>query len=368
MMGTMRLATRLVALGFVLAEAVFAWPAFGFGQVSPARPQEPSPPFPYISQDVRYPNPATQYVSLAATFTKPKEGGPFPAVLLISGAGPQDRDETTAGHKPFLVLADYLTRRGIAVLRVDDRGTAQSTGYFQPATTQDFASDAEAGVQYLMSRPDVDQKHIGLIGHGEGAIVAPMVAVKMPQVAFIVLLAGTAVPGEQVLLAQTERAEKVAGLSGDQIRADKRIGALLYKMVREGKTETELRQALERLNEDDQPFAAHWEAQVPRLEAPWLRFFLSYDPAPTLEKVKCPVLALEGEKDLQVVPQQNVPAMKAALARGGNRDSEVDLMPGLNYMFQKSKTGLASEYGNTQETISPAVLVKIGDWIAKHTS
>lgn len=367
-MGTMRAAAVFVALGFVLAEAVCTSPVYGFGQESPGRPQEPKPPLPYAEEDVQYSNAAARDVALAGTFTKPKEGGPFPAVLLISGAGPQDRDETTAGHKPFLVLSDYLTRRGIAVLRVDDRGTAKSTGDFQSATTQDFASDAEAGVRYLMSRTDVDQKHIGLIGHGEGGIIAPMVAVRMPQVAFLVLLAGTAVPGEQVLLAQTERAEKAAGLSGDQISVDKKIGTLLYNMVREGKTETDLRQVLSRLDEDTQPFAAHWQAQVHRLEAPWLRFFLSYDPAATLEKVRCPVLALEGEKDLQVVPQQNVPAMKAALARGGNHDSEVDLMPGLNYMFQPAKTGLASEYANIQETISPAVLQKIGDWIAKRTS
>ncbi len=342
--------------------------ATGRQQEKPPRPQEPKPPYPYIEEQARYGNPETPDVILDGTFTKPSSGGPFPAVLLIPGAGRQSRDESTAGHRPFLVLADYLTRRGIAVLRVDDRGTGQSTGKFDTSTTEDFASDAEAGVHYLMNRADVDQKHIGLIGHGEGGIIAPMVAVKMPQVAFVVLLAGTAVPGEQVLLAQTERGEKTAQLDQPHIDADKKIGTILYDMVREGKTEADLRKALAKLPKKDQPYIDQWQRQLHHLEAPWLRFFLSYDPAPTLEKVKCPVLALEGEKDMQVVPDQNVPAMKAALARGGNRDATVQILPGLNYMFQTAATGLGWEYASIQETISPVALNLIGDWIAKHTS
>lgn len=364
----MHVATLFVAIGFVLAGAVPAFPAHHFEQQQPPRPQEPKRPFPYLEQNVYYSNPDAPDVELAATFTRPKEGGPFPTVLLLTGAGPQDRDETMWGHKPFLVLSDYLTRRGIAVLRVDDRGTGKSTGDYNSATTKDFASDAEAGVHYLMSRTDVDQEHIGLIGHGEGAIIAPMVAVRMPQVAFIVLLAGTAVPGEQVLLEQTERGEAAAGIPREQIRADKKIGTLVYKMIREGRTEAELRQVLFALPDNERLYIDHWQAQLHHLEAPWLRFFLSYDPAPALEQVKCPVLALEGEKDTQVVPSQNVPAMKAALARGGNPDAEVDLLPGLNYMFQTANTGLGWEYETIQETISPVVLKKIGDWIAQHTS
>ncbi len=347
--------------------AVFA-SAANFQAEHPPRPQEPKPPFPYIEQEVSYSNPEAQGVVLAGTFTEPNTRGPFPAVLLITGAGPQDRDETIAGHKPFFVLSDYLTRRGIAVLRVDDRGTAKSTGNFEGATTEDFASDAEASVHYLMSRDDVDQKHIGLIGHGEGAIVAPMVAIKMPQIAFLVLLAGTAVPGEEVLLAQTERAEAAAHVPEEQINADKRIGKLLYGMVREGKSEVDLRNALFKLPEEYKPYLAPWQRQLPRLEAPWLRFFLSYDPATALEKVKCPVLALEGEKDMQVSPDQNVHAIKSALAHGGNRDSEVDLLPRLNYMFQTANTGLGWEYAMIPETMSPVVLQKIDEWIMKHTS
>jgi hypothetical protein len=325
------------------------------------RPQEPKPPFPYAQEEVRYPNPQADGVKLAGTLTKPKEGGPFAAVLLISGPGPQDRDETTAGHKPFLVLADYLTRRGIAVLRVDDRGTGKSTGDFEKATTQDFASDAEAGVRYLLTRSEVNAKHVGLIGHGEGAIIAPMVAVNMPEISFAVLLAGTAVPGDQVLIAQTERAEKAAHIPDEQIKADKRIGNALYKAVREGKRKVDI-------SDDDKSFAEPWQRQLPRLNSPWSRFFLSYDPGPTLEKVKCPVLALYGDKDMQLDPEQNIAAMKAAFARGGNAEATIELLPGLNYMFQKADTGLGWEYATIPETISPSVLQMVGDWIVKHSS
>lgn len=332
----------------------------------PPRPQEPKRPVPYLEEDVRFPNTEARGVYLAGTFTRPSGGGPFPAVLLITGAGPQDRDETISGHKPFLVLADYLTRRGIAVLRMDDRGTGKSTGSFQLSTTKDFATDAEAAIWYLMSRSEVDQKRIGLLGHGEGAIIAPMVAIDMPKIAFIILLAGTAVPGEDVLLAQTQRAETIAKVPEQQIKADEKIGKTLYDMTRAGKTEIELWSALQKMPEKDLPFIEPWKRQ--RFALPWLHFFLSYDPAPTLEKVKCPVLALEGEKDTQVVPEQNVPAMKAALARGKNRDATVEILPGLNYMFQTASTGLGWEYATISETISPKVLEIIGAWIAGHTS
>jgi len=330
-----------------------------------ATAQQAPPPVPYSEENVSYINPNAPQVVLAGTLTKPRSAGPFPAVLLISGAGPQDRDETISGHKPFLVLADYLTRRGIAVLRVDDRGVAQSTGNFDTATTQDFASDAEAGVRYLLTRSDVDAHHIVLIGHGEGAIVAPMVAVNMPQVSFLVLLAGTAVPGEEVLLEQTYQAEAAAGVPDDQLAADERIGALLYEMVRAGKSEAQLREALFRLSPAYQPFLERWQRQLHHLETPWLRFFLAYDPAPTLEKVKCPVLALDGAEDTDVVPEQNVPALRAALKRGHNHDITVRVLPDLNYMFESVKAG--AEYKSAPETMSPLALDVIGSWIAKHT-
>ena len=328
--------------------------------------QESKGSLPYSEEEVSYQNPNAEGVQLAGTLTKPRAEAPVPAVLLISGAGPQDRDETVAGHKPFQVLADYLTRRGIAVLRVDDRGVGQSTGNFPSATTKDFASDAEAGVHYLMTRKDVNQKRIGLIGHGEGAIVAPMVAAQMPQdIAFLVLLGGTAVTGEKVLLAQTARAEAVAGVPPEQIDADLRIGAGLYKFVQEGRSQAEMRQALLNVPESYKPFVEPWQRQIPKLESPWLRFFLSYDPAPTLEEVKCPVLALFGEKDMTVDPEQNAKAMKNAFSKGHNKEVKIKILPGLNYLFQKADTGLGREYAAIPETMSPVALETIGSWISK---
>ncbi|HEX3683857.1 MAG TPA: CocE/NonD family hydrolase [Bryobacteraceae bacterium] len=335
-----------------------------FAIVLLATAQQAPPPVPYSEETISYINPHAPAVVLAGTLTKPRSGGPFPAVLLISGAGPQDRDENISGHKPFLVLADYLTRRGIAVLRVDDRGVAHSTGNFDAATTQDFASDAEAGVRFLLTRSDVDAHCIGLIGHGEGAIVAPMLAVKMPQISFLVLLAGTAVPGEQVLLEQTYQAEAAAGIPDEQVEADRRIGAVLYRLVRAGKSEADLRQALFDAPSSYQPFLERWQRQLHHLETPWLRFFLAYDPAPTLEKVKCPVLALDGAEDTDVVPEQNVPALKAALKRSHNRDVTVRVLPDLNYMFESVKA--SAEYKSAPETMSPLALDAIGSWIAKH--
>ncbi len=363
--------------GVLIIAVVGLWGLAGQGQEASrkpaggetgARPQEPKGSLPYSEEEVSYPNPNAEGVELAGTFTRPKTDAPVPAVLLITGAGPQDRNETTSGHKPFLVLADYLTRRGLGVLRVDDRGVGQSTGDFHTATTKDFASDAEAGVHYLMTRQDVNKKHIGLIGHGEGAIVAPMVAAQMPQdIAFVVLLAGTAVPGDKVLLAQTARAESVAGVPPEQIDADLRIGAGLYKFVQEGRSQAEMRQALSNVPQNYKPFVEPWERQLPKLDSPWLRFFLSYDPAPTLEQVKCPVLALFGEKDMTVDPEQNASAMKHAFSKGHNRDVKIKILPGLNYLFQQANTGLGREYATISETMSPAALEAIGSWISKET-
>ena len=333
---------------------------------TPKRPQEPKPPFPYLEERVSYVNPDAAGVVLGGTFTKPNQSGRFPAVLLITGPGPQDRDETIAGHKPFLVLADYLTRRDIAVLRVDDRGTASSTGNFGKSTTLDFAADAEAGVRYLLTRKDVDLKRIGLIGHSEGSIVAAMVAARMPEVSFIVMLAGIGVPGEQVLLTQREHAERAAHMPEGQIAADKNIATMVYEMVREGKRASDLRRALSKRPASERDLVRPWLDQADQLTAPWLRFFLSYDPGPALEKVKCPVLALAGAQDMDVIADQNVPAMKAAFGRAGNHDVTIEVLPRLNYLFQTADTGLAMEYATIPETMSPVALDAIGTWIAKH--
>jgi uncharacterized protein len=327
------------------------------------RPQNPVKPYPYRDEDVSYKN-TQQNVTLAATFTIPQGKGPFPAVLLITGSGPQDRDESIMGHKPFLVLSDYLTRRGVAVLRADDRGVGKSTGKFAGATTADFSTDVEAGVAYLKTRHEVDIHKIGLIGHSEGGIIAPMVAARDPSVAFIVMMAGSGVPGDQILPEQALQLAAAAGESKEKAQkaaADEReVLSLVEKEKDDGVLQKELREKLA-----GQIPEAQMGAQITMITSPWFRYFLTYDPATALRKVKCPVLAINGEKDRQVSPQQNLPAIRHALAEGGNKNFEVIELPGLNHLFQTAKTGAVSEYAEIEETMSPLAMKTIADWILK---
>jgi hypothetical protein len=328
------------------------------------RPQNPKKPYPYREEELTYANKAAPDVTLAATLTIPEGKGPFPAVLLITGSGPQDRDEALMGHKPFLVLADYLTRHGIAVLRADDRGTAKSTGNFATATTLDFAADAEAGIAYLKTRPEVNPKKIGLIGHSEGGVIAPMVAARNADVAFIVMMAGTGVPGDQIIAEQTRLIAEANGAAPD---AAAKAGAQqmeLLMMVKQGSNDAELEKKLKEKLAGRLP-EAQVGAAIKQLTSPWIRFFITYDPAVTLRKVTCPVLVLNGEKDLQVPPKQNLPVIRAALQAGGNKHFEIDELAGLNHLFQKAKTGSPMEYAQIEETMSPVALEKMADWIGK---
>jgi pimeloyl-ACP methyl ester carboxylesterase len=326
------------------------------------RPQEPKPPLPYVAEEVGYEN---GDVHLGGTLTKPQGHGPFPAVLLITGSGQQNRDEEIFGHKPFFVIADYLTRRGIAVLRVDDRGIGKSTGDFRASTTQDFATDVTAGVNYLLSRSDIDKKHVGLLGHSEGAVIAPMVAAKMPQVAFIVMLAGTAVPGDQVVADQTYKANILAGATPEQAAQSREFEA---KLLTIDKTEADPQvreQKMLALAAGHPKVEETIKQQMPALNSPWYRFFLSYEPRIALTKVKCPVLALGGSKDQQVDAPLNIPLIQAALAEGGNPDVTAKIVPGVNHLFQEATTGAVSEYGTIEQTMSPEVLATVAAWIDK---
>ena len=285
------------------------------------RPQEPKPPFPYYAEDVSYEN-GDAGITLAGTFTKPKSGGPFPALLLITGSGPQNRDEELFGHKPFLVIADYLTRRGIAVLRVDDRGTGKSTGVFDAATTKDFAGDVRAGIRYLKTRTDVNSKKIGLLGHSEGGIIAPMVACDSKDVAFIVMLAGPSLTGEKILYLQDSLISTVMGIPAEEITKELRLNRKLYSLIRTESDSTKLQQEIrsaikESMSSDSSTLGKVNEeavnAAVKQLTSPWFRFFVAYDPIPALEKVTCPVLALDGSKDLQVPPPPEFRRIAACL-------------------------------------------------------
>jgi pimeloyl-ACP methyl ester carboxylesterase len=327
------------------------------------RPQNPVKPYPYREEEVSYSNPAAK-IQLAGTLTIPPGKGPFPAVLLMSGSGPHDRDETLMGHKPFLVLADYLTRKGIIVLRADKRGVGKSTGDYSTAVMADFASDAEAGVAYLKTRAEVNPHKIGLVGHSEGGIEGPMAAVGNPDVAFVVMMAGPGVRGDQLLAEQVQLIERAAGKSQAEVDKDlatqKEMLALVEKDKDDAVLEKDLRAAMAGKVPD-----AQMGMQIKLVSSPWFRGLLDYDPAPTLRKVTCPVLAINGEKDLQVPPDSNLPPIRKALAAGGNKNFEVDELPGLNHLFQTAKTGGIGEYGEIEETMSPVALEKVASWILK---
>jgi uncharacterized protein len=336
------------------------------------RPQTPRGPFPYRQEAVAYENKAGG-VTLAGTLTVPRGDGPFPAAVLISGSGAQDRDETLLGHKPFLVLADDLTRRGIAVLRVDDRGVGGSTGKTIESTSEDFAGDVLAGVAFLKGRKEIDPKRIGLIGHSEGGIIAPMVAARSDDIAFIVMMAGTGLPGEEILTLQRTAISRASGLKDEQIKAINETSARLLavaKAEKDPKVAVEKMRALAKevvakLPEDERKDLGGLDAQVEMVATPWFRAFLAYDPRPALAKVRCPVLAINGEKDLQVPPGENLGEIEKALKAAGNARVTIKELPGLNHLFQPCRTGAPSEYAAIEETIAPEALRVIGDWIAE---
>jgi pimeloyl-ACP methyl ester carboxylesterase len=340
----------------------------------PLRPQEPVKPYPYYAEDVHFVNKKGNF-ALAGTLTMPARTGVFPAVILITGSGPQNRDEEILSHKPFLVIADYLTRHGIAVLRYDDRGTYESKGDFSAATSMDFSTDAEAALDFLLTRKEIDKHKIGLIGHSEGGMIAPMVAVRRSEVGFIVLLAGPGISGEQILLLQQGLIEKASGESEDAIRDVTVNNKGAYDLVAASKNLDTLKTRLAMYYTDrlkvDAVFARNAgadkgnfiSAQVQQLATPWMQYFIQFDPAPTLEKVKCPVLALDGSKDLQVPPEIDLTAIKTALEKGGNKEVTTVEFPNLNHLFQECKTGSPSEYGRIEQTFSPVALDEMTKWI-----
>ncbi len=340
----------------------------------PNRPQLPQKPYPYKSEDVTYQNEEAG-ITISGTLSLPQGAGPFPAVLLITGSGAQDRDETIFEHRPFLVLADYLTRRGIAVLRCDDRGVGGTTGNLGDSTTADLALDVLAGVAFLNGRKEIDPRRIGLIGHSEGGIIAPLAASQSTDIAFIVLLAGTGLTGEEILYMQSELIMRAKAISEEKIRESRIDQERIYSVLKQNKDVELLEQELRRMYEQDMAelseaerkeegvTEAGLEAQLKQVLSPWFRYFLTYDPRPALQQVKCPVLALNGEKDLQVPPQQNLAEIAEALEKGGNRDVTIHELPGLNHLFQTAKTGSTDEYGKIEETFAPSALEIIGDWI-----
>jgi pimeloyl-ACP methyl ester carboxylesterase len=344
--------------------------------VGPPRPQTPQPPFPYAQRDVTYEN-TKDGTKLAGTLTIPTGAGPHPAVLLITGSGSQDRDETIFGHKPFLVIADHLTRQGIAVLRVDDRGVGGSTGARPDLTSADFAGDVEAGIAFLKRQAEIDGHRIGLVGHSEGGIIAPLVAAGSKDVACIVLLGGPGCPGTEVLLQQNEAELRAAGTPDAEIAQQLAAYRAVQRCVLEKAPEDKLRAAVRELvrlqlavaTGDKQPEAKRIdemvEPGVKQFTSPWLLWFMRHDPRDSLRQVKCPVLALTGALDLQVPPKANLPEIERAVRAGGNQDVTVKELPGLNHLFQEARTGLIDEYMSKQQTIARAALDELTTWLRK---
>lgn len=339
------------------------------------RPQEPTPPFPYEVEEVVFENSGAK-LKLAGTLTLPNGKSKPPVAILISGSGPQDRDESIAGHKPFLVLADHLTRQGIAVLRYDDRGTAQSTGNHATATTADFATDVESAMEYLRSRPDIDSDNIGLIGHSEGGIIAPIVAARSKNVAFMVLLASTGVSGKELSLMQAkslrtfEVPDEAAFMAFNEQAIDLAASDKELEVIRAQLTQhyNSVRDVMASMMPEGSDLDAFIGQQVSQMTSPWSRFFYNYNPADELEKIKdCPVLSLNGTKDLQVLADVNQDGIKKALKTADNEGFTIFKIKNLNHLFQECETGAMSEYGQIEQTFSPKALMIISDWIQSKT-
>jgi pimeloyl-ACP methyl ester carboxylesterase len=332
-----------------------------------SRPQEPQPPFPYEIEEVSYEN---KGIRLAGTLTLPRGQGPFPAAILITGSGAQDRDQSLFGHKPFWVIADALTRRGIAILRVDDRGVGKSTGNSAQATFDDMSSDVLAGVEYLKGRKGIDSKHIGLIGHSEGGMVGPLASSRSSDVAFVVMLAGMGVSFEQAVdshLSQAELIMRAAGAAEAAIAQNNAFQKTIFRVLR---TESDPKLAVEQIRAQVDALrpgaAAAMSQQLAMAVLPEMRSIFLHEATPTLRQLKVPVLALNGSRDVQVSAKLHLPAIAAALADGGNNDHAVVELPGLNHLFQSCVTCTVAEYADLEETFSPKALAIIGDWLLLH--
>ncbi|MEO8412274.1 MAG: alpha/beta hydrolase [Ginsengibacter sp.] len=351
----------------------------------PKRPQTPIPPFNYISEDVVYGN-VDNSMRYGATFTMPGSAGgiardkKYPAVLLITGTGKQDRDENIFDHKPFAVIADYLTKRSMAVLRVDDRGMGQTTGIFDTSSSEDFANDVEAGIQYLLSRKDVDASHIGLIGHSEGGMIAPIVAASDKNISFIVLLAGPGVPGSVINDYQNAQPMENAGLNKAVVNKFLDLHDALTKVAISFVNEDEYKNEISKVYYDwkknqspetlnalikgtDEQVIASLQKKYFLFHSKWWKFFLKYDPAKDLEELSIPVLALNGEKDIQVDPKLNLPVIEAALKKSNSKNYKTIELPGLNHLFQHCKKCTIEEYGELEETFAPEALKIMGEWM-----
>ena len=340
------------------------------------RPQEPKPPYPYHIEETTFLN-TKENIKLAATLTLPKKTEKSPAVILIAGSGPNDRDETVFNHKPFWILADHLTRQGIAVLRYDKRGVGSSEGEYFTATTKDFACDVTSAIKFLKERSDIDTTKIGLIGHSEGGIIAPMVAANNEDVKFAILMAGLGVNGTELVIAQHQHEFNKQSPNIKEIESLTQALNVLYSNIKSWREHAGSDNEREQLRED---LSILWESlarntqgamhkdtfirqTTSKVISPWFRYFLTIDPLVYIQKLTIPVLAINGENDTQVEFKSNLRGIENALKKGGNNQYTIKSYPHLNHLFQESNTGEINEYGIIEQTISPLVLADIAKWI-----
>lgn len=345
--------------------------------VKVVRPQEPVKPYPYYEEEVTFKNDKAN-ITLAGTLTLPKKEGNYPAVILITGSHAQNRDEEILGHKPFLVLADYLTRNGFAVLRFDDRGVGGSEGEFTKATISDFVTDAEAAFNYLMTRKEINHKKTGFLGHSEGGIVAPIAATRNNNVAFIITLAGPGISGVEQMVLQNYMIGKSNGLPEEDLTKLGRITRELYSIaIAENDIKIRKKAVYDYLHKEMRPFfaskgvpeadiEANLKMQAAEISSASYVAMLKYDPSVILDKVKCPILALNGEKDIQVASAPSLEGIQRAAERGGNKKVTTKELKGHNHLFQECTTCTIAEYGELEQTISPLTLNEINDWLQKY--
>lgn len=336
------------------------------------RPQEPIPPYTYDQEEVSFKN---GEAILSGTLTLPKGEGLFPAVILVSGSGPQDRNEEILGHKPFLVIADYLTRNGIAVLRYDDRGTAKSSGAsFMDGTSKDFMEDASSAADFLITHPRINREKVSVCGHSEGAMLAVMLAARRKDLASIILLAGPGIKGDSLLLLQQKLIGESEGMTPKQLKQLYTFNRRLYSGMLQSKdlaacrlfVKNEFSKYAKKLSKKEinqygskEKFV---EISVNAYVTPWMLYFFAYDPTADLAQVSCKVLAINGEKDLQVPSKENLGAIERNVVNATGKNQYIYL-PNLNHLFQETTTGKISEYGQLEQTISPVVLKLLNDWI-----
>ena len=327
------------------------------------RPQDPQPPFNYQIEEVTFVN-EKEGNTLAGTLTIPEGEGPFPAMVLVSGSGQQNRDEELMNHRPFWVIADYCVRHGVAVLRYDDRGMGGSDGEVKNATSMDFSYDAEAAFDYLRNRKEINASKVGILGHSEGSIINFMVSARRPEVAFLVSLAGPSVTGIEVLKEQQAAILRASGMSEEMVQFSGNANAQMFDIIEASSSREEADSLLRQLVKGWGYNEELTEQTVSQMTMPWMYYFLKYDPTEAIVKTNCPALLLNGSKDLQVIASQNLPGYEKIIAEHGKTNLTLRELPGLNHLFQHCETGSPNEYFEIEETISPEVLELIV-WFVK---